>query len=97
MRCLLKCIITQNLREFDMPYYVYRMTATEGMALVKNLELMKQFEVFKEAKNYARDERAKLDAADNTTIKVMFAENQLSAEEQLLQHREKPIVMEHEK
>jgi hypothetical protein len=80
-----------------MPYYVYRMTATEGMALVKNLELMEQFEAFKEAKKYARDERAKLDAADNITIKVMFADNQLSAEEQLLQHREKPIVMEHEK
>jgi hypothetical protein len=31
------------------------------------------------------------------TIKVMFADNQLSAEEQLLEHREKPITMEHEK
>jgi hypothetical protein len=97
MRCLLRLIITQNLREFDMPYYVYKMTTTEGMALIKNLELMDQFEAFKVAKKYARDERAKLDAADNLTIKVMFAENQLAAEEQLLQHREKPIVMEHEK
>ncbi len=80
-----------------MPYYVYKMTTTEGMALIKNLELMDQFEAFKVAKKYAREERAKLDAADNLTIKVMFAENQLAAEEQLLQHREKPIVMEHEK
>jgi len=80
-----------------MPYYVYKMTATEGMALVKNLVLMDQFETFKQAKNYARDERAKLDAADNIVIKVMFAENQLRAEELLLEHREKPIVMEHEK
>jgi len=30
-------------------------------------------------------------------IKVFFAENQLLAEEQLLEHREKPITMEHEK
>jgi hypothetical protein len=80
-----------------MPYYVYKMTATEGMTLVKNLELMEQFDNFKLAKKYARDERAKLEVTDNLTIKVMFAENQLAAEEQLLQHREKPIVMEHEK
>ncbi len=80
-----------------MPYYVYKMTATEGMALVKNLELMEQFDTFKTAKNFARDARAQQDAADTTTIKVMFADNQLQAEEQLLQHRDKPIVMEHEK
>ncbi len=80
-----------------MAYYVFKMSATEGMALVKNLELMDQFDTFKRAKNYARDERAKQDAADNIVIKVMFAENQLRAEELLLEHREKPIVMEHEK
>ena len=80
-----------------MPYYVFKMSATEGMALVKNLELLEQFDTFKLAKKYARDERAKQDAADNMVIKVMFAENQLRAEELLLEHREKPIVMEHEK
>jgi hypothetical protein len=80
-----------------MPYYVYKMTSTEGMALVKNLVLMEQFDNFKLAKKYARDEREKLVAAGNTIIKVMFADNQLAAEEQLLQHRDKPIVMEHEK
>lgn len=80
-----------------MPYYVYRMTSTEGMSLVKNLELIEQFDAFKAAKNFAREERAKLDESDNTIIKVMFADNQLLAEEQLLQHREKPIMMEHEK
>lgn len=80
-----------------MPYYVYKMTATEGMALVKNLELVDQFETFKLAKKFARDERARLDKAGNTIIKVTFADNQLLAEEQLLQHRAQPIVMEHEK
>ena len=87
----------QNLREFDMPYYVFRMTSPEGMALVKNLELLDHFETFKQAKNYARDERARHDPAENQVIKVMFAENQLRAEELLLEHRDKPIVMEHEK
>lgn len=80
-----------------MPYYVFNMTATEGMSLVKNLQLMGQFDTFKLAKNYARDERAKLEADSPLVIKVMFADNQLQAEEQLLEHREKPIVMEHEK
>lgn len=80
-----------------MPYYVYKMTAQQGMALVKNLELLDQFDSFKEAKNRAREIREKLDGSEDVTIKVMFADNQLMAEEQLLEHREKPIVMEHEK
>ena len=67
------------------------------MTLVKNLELISEFESFKEAKNFARDRRAELVSDERTQIKVMFAENQLLAEEQLLEYREKPIVMEHEK
>jgi hypothetical protein len=73
------------------------MTAQEGMALVKNLELLDQFDSFKEAKNKAREIREKQDGAEGVTIKVMFADNQLMAEEQLLEHRDKPVVMEHEK
>ena len=80
-----------------MPYFVYEMSSPEGMQLVKNLELLDQFETFKEAKQYARDKRAGVDEDSDVTIKVMFAENQLSAEEQLMEHREKPILMEHEK
>jgi len=45
----------------------------------------------------ARDIRQKQNGAEGITVKVMFAENQLLAEEQLLEHREKPILMEHEK
>ncbi len=80
-----------------MPYFVYRMTAQEGMSLVKNLELINEFESFKAAKQFAREQRAALPDDSAETIKVMFADNQLSAEEQLLEHREKPILMEHEK
>ena len=80
-----------------MPYYVFTMTSPEGMELVKNLELISEFEGFRDAKNYAKEQRALLDKEDNSVIKVMFAENQLLAEEQLLAYREKPIVMEHEK
>jgi len=80
-----------------MPYYVFEMTSPEGMDLVKNLNLINQFDSFKEAKQFAREKRTKLDGAGDITIKIMFADNQLSAEEQLLEHREKPVLMEHEK
>ena len=80
-----------------MPYYVYKITEQAGMSLVKNLELLAESESFKEAKNQARELRQKQDGAEGVTVKVMFAENQLLAEEQLLEHRDKPILMEHEK
>jgi len=67
------------------------------MELVKNLDFIGDYESFREAKNYAKSQRAELDKDDITQIKVMFADNQLMAEEQLLAYREKPIVMEHEK
>ena len=80
-----------------MPYYVFKMTSPEGMELVKNLELLSNFESFRDAKNYAKEQRAALDAADASLVKVMFADNQLQAEEQLMAYREPVIVMEHEK
>lgn len=81
-----------------MPYFVYKMSSPEGMDLVKNLELIDDFESFKAAKKFAREQREQLtDGDERTIIKVMFADNQLLAEEQLMEHREKPIVMEHEK
>ena len=80
-----------------MPYFIYKMTSQEGMSLVKNLELISEFDSFKEAKAFAREKRTELAEDSNEIIKIMFAENQLAAEEQLLEHREKPILMEHEK
>ncbi len=80
-----------------MPYYVFKMSSPEGMELVKNLELAGDYESFREAKIFAKAQRATLDENDSSVIKVMFADNQLLAEEQLLAYREKPVVMEHEK
>ena len=80
-----------------MPYYVFKMSSPEGMELVKNLELINEYESFREAKNFAKEQRAELGTDDTSLVKVMFAENQLLAEEQLLAYREKPVVMEHEK
>ncbi len=80
-----------------MPYYVFKMSSPEGMELVKNLELIGDYESFREAKNFAKEQRATIEKDDSSVIKVMFADNQLLAEEQLLAYREKPVVMEHEK
>mgnify|MGYP000394864018 CR=1 FL=1 len=80
-----------------MPYYVFKMTSPEGMKLVKNLELIGDYESFRDAKDFAKTQRAELDKDGTVVIKVMYAENQLLAEEQLMAYREKPVVMEHEK
>ncbi len=79
-----------------MPYYVYQIENAQ-MDLLKQLQLVDQFDKFKDAKTYARQLREELGEDSETVIKVMFADNQLQAEEQLLEKREKPIVMEHEK
>ena len=79
-----------------MPYYVFRIEEAE-LAILKQLDLVKDFESFKEAKNFAREQRAEQAEGDTATIKVMFADNQLAAEEMLMEKREQPIVMEHEK
>ena len=79
-----------------MPYFVYRIE-NAAIAIVKQLQLINTFEVFKDAKAYAREQRIAQQEGDKAIIKVMFAQNELSAEEQLMERREKPIVMEHEK
>lgn len=79
-----------------MPYFVFKITVQKGMALVKNLELLKEFDQYKEAKRYTREMRTDVED-EQVSIKMNFADNQLLAEEQLLEHRDKPIVMEHEK
>jgi len=79
-----------------MPYYVYKISTPGGIDLIKNLELLNQFDSFKEAKTVAKKLRIEKSMED-CLIKVMFAENQLMAEEQLLEKREKPVLMEYER
>ena len=79
-----------------MPYYLFQIKAADELGLVKNLELLDSFEAFREAKNAAKKLRA--EQTDDTLVyKVMFAETQLAAEEQLLEKREQPVLMEHER
>ncbi len=79
-----------------MPYYLYKIKSADELGLVKHLELLETFEKFREAKLAAKKLRAEQTEAD-LLYKVMFAENQLSAEEQLLEKREQPVLMEHER
>ncbi len=79
-----------------MPYYVFKMQNAE-LAILKQLELIDEFEKFKDAKKFAREQRAALGEDSDITIKMTLADNQLMAEEMLMEAREKPIVMEHEK
>ncbi len=79
-----------------MPYYVYKISTTEGIDLVKRLELLATHEAYRDAKREARQLR--IDSAEpDVVFKIMFADNELQAEEQLLEKREKPILMEHER
>jgi len=78
-----------------MPYYVFKITQPNPM--IKNLELQKVCETYKDARELARNLRAQQPAGDTATVKLLLATNQLEAEEQLLESREKPILMEWEK
>lgn len=78
-----------------MPYYVFRIT--QPTPLIKNLELKHTCETYKEAREVARSLRAQQAVGDLATYKLILAASQLEAEERLLEHREKPILMEWEK
>ena len=78
-----------------MPYYVYQISPTVAN-LVKPMEKLEEFETYKDARNFARDKRQEESSSDST-IKVIYAENTLDAEEKLAEVREQPILKEWEK
>jgi len=78
-----------------MPYFVFKITRGSTGQL-KALELLDRFDVYKAARDHARGLRARETEA-RTTIKLIFAENEAQAEEQLTQAREQPILREWEK
>jgi hypothetical protein len=79
-----------------MPYYIYKIIAGPT-DLLKTLEKMEQYDAFKEARQRARSLRAGMTDNDNYTVKVMFADSELAAEEKLMEKREQPILREWEK
>lgn len=68
-----------------MPYYLYRITP---QGPIKTLSCLTQFDVFKPASDEAKRLRKELDLAPGEAVKVIFAENELQAEDILSQVRE---------
>ena len=79
-----------------MPYFVFKISPTIAK-LVKPMEQLAEFELYKEARAYARNQREQLEKSDPSGFKVIFAENALDAEEKLAEVREQPIMKEWEK
>ena len=66
-----------------MPYYVYKIFETP----MRRLKKMEQHDTFREASNRAKKLRGELAEDVSYTIKVMFAETELHAEDLLNQVR----------
>lgn len=77
-----------------MPYFVYKI-GSGVTALVKSLEPVAKHETYKEAKANVKELRASSEAGSE--YKVVFAQNNLEAEEMLSEQRDKPILAEWEK
>lgn len=65
-----------------MPYYIYK------IGPLNILEKQGQADSFKEAKAIANELRKGLDPASGQTVKMIFAENELAAQDTLSQPRE---------
>lgn len=79
-----------------MAYFLYKITDSSGINLVKQLELISSYEKFREAKLKARELRAEV-PEEGFQYKIIFADSELHAEELLMEKREQPVLMEHER
>ena len=71
-----------------MSYFIYKILPPLG-----NLEKLAQFATFKEASAWAKSVRNAGDLPPGCTVKVIFAENELQAEDLLSQKREpEPMI-----
>lgn len=65
--------------------------------MVKQLEKIERFDTYKKAKKQIKQLRNDLASDDLGLYKIIFAESELAAEEQLQEKREAPIIQEWEK
>ena len=79
-----------------MPYFIYKITSGSAGG-IKDLELIDIFDEFKLAKKFIREQRAEIELDDRTTMKMIFAETELEAEQRLREPRDAPILREWEK
>lgn len=68
-----------------MPYFLYRVTPQGPVRVLSRLD---QHDAFKTASTEAKRLRRELDLAPGEQVKVIFAENELQAEDLLNQVRE---------
>jgi hypothetical protein len=73
-----------------MPYYLFKISQ---MGPVKQLDKLAEFETFKPASVEAKRMRVEGDLPANVVVKVIFADNELQAEDLLQQVREpEPLI-----
>ena len=76
-----------------MPYFVFHLVR-DGRMRLDEINLVDQFDAYKEAKQFARAQRER-DAGKE--IKIMFEEDASMAESKLAEQRDAPILREWEK
>ena len=76
-----------------MPYFVFHLVR-DGRMRLDEINLVEQFDAYKDAKNVARAQRQ---LEDGKEIKIMFEEDVSMAEAKLSQQRDAPILREWEK
>ena len=76
-----------------MPYFVFHLVR-DGRMRLDEINLVDQFDAYKEAKQFARAQR-ELDTGKE--IKIMYEEDASMAESKLAEQRDAPILREWEK
>lgn len=77
-------------------YFIYKITQTPGN-MVRQLEKIDRLDSYKLAKQQVRTLREQQSSTDLGLYKIIFAENELEAEERLQEKRDAPIIQEWEK
>lgn len=77
-------------------YYIYKITQIPGN-MVRQLDKIERLDSYKEAKQQVRTLREQHSSDDLGLYKIIFAENELEAEERLQEKRDAPIIQEWEK
>ncbi len=79
-----------------MPYFLYKMLPSVSN-LVKNIEQVGEYKIYKEAKQKAKERRVETEADPDITYRIIFADNVIEAEERLHEKRPDTVVKEWEK
>ncbi|MGV6827263.1 MAG: hypothetical protein ACWA5Q_09815 [bacterium] len=76
-----------------MPYFVYHVT-TNPETNTKSLKYLETFDKYKEARAFARDQRANMEVDPNKECRMIFANNDVEAEKLLSKPREERVIGE---